>query len=105
MPERYRSTLRRSLYAAAGSDLLVVPGMEATFKRTVAQDVQADAASLDTPTLLIFADQDKAVPLADGERYHELIKDSQLEVIKGAGHFLHLEQPEQVQTAIQEFLA
>ena len=104
MPERYRRTLRESLYKAAGSDQLVVPGMEATFKRIVSQDVQADAARIDTPTLLIFGEQDKAVPLADGERYHQLLANSQLEVLPAVGHFVHLERPSGVGKLIQDFL-
>jgi len=104
LPGRFRQALRQSLYTAAGSDLLVVPGMEGTFKRTVAQDVQADAASIDEPTLLIFGEQDKAVPPADGERYHQLLVNSQLEVLQGVGHFVHLEQPTQVAKRIQDFL-
>lgn len=104
MPERYRQGLRKSLYGAAGSDLLVAPHLEETFKRTVRQDVQADAAALDLPALLIYAADDKAIPLADGRQYQRLIKDSRLEVIQDAGHFVHIDQPAQVGTLIEDFL-
>src|SRR5581483_4570551 len=105
LPERYRQALRKSLYGVAGSDMLVEPKLEETFKITVRQDVQADAAKVNLPTLLIYARDDKAVPLSDGQRYNELIKDSKLEVIDNAGHFVHLDQTEQVLKLIQEFLA
>jgi pimeloyl-ACP methyl ester carboxylesterase len=104
LPERYRQALRKRLYGAAGSDLLAAPHLEETFKRTVRQDVQADAAVLDLPTLLVYAADDDAVPLADGRQYQELIKDSRLEVIQAAGHFVHLDQPAQVEALIEEFL-
>lgn len=104
MPERYRKGLRKSLYGAAGSDMLVMPRLEDTFKKTVRQDVQADAVVVDVPTLLIYAADDDAIPLADGRQYHDLIKGSRLEVIKGAGHFLHTDQPEEVTGLIEEFL-
>jgi pimeloyl-ACP methyl ester carboxylesterase len=104
MPERYRRGLRKSLYGAAGSDMLVAPHLQVTFKKTVRQDVQGDAASIDTPTLLIYAAEDKAIPLADGRQYRDLIRGSRLEVIPEAGHFLHTDQPEKVAALIREFL-
>lgn len=104
MPERYRRNLRQSLYGVAGSDMLVVPELQDTFKKTVRQDVQGDAAGIELPTLLIFAANDKAIPVADSKQYHDLIKHSQLEVIKDAGHFVHLDQPQRVTKLIEEFL-
>ncbi|MEO8105537.1 MAG: alpha/beta hydrolase [Candidatus Saccharibacteria bacterium] len=104
LPRRSRQALRARLYGAAGSDLLVVAGLQATFKKTVRQDVQADAATLKLPTLLIYGAHDRAVPLADGQRYHSLIENSRLEIIKDAGHFVHLDQPAQVQRLIAQFL-
>lgn len=105
MPERYRHGLRRSLYSAAGSDMLVVPGLEETFKLTVRQDTQKDAAKINVKTLLIYAAKDQDVPVADGERYNQLIKNSQLEIIDQAGHFVHRDAPDEVSRLIKDFLA
>ena len=105
MPDRYRRGLRKSLYGVAGSDILVAPQLEETFKRTVRQDVQADAAKLELPTLLVYGDQDRATPVAMGQRYHQLIKGSRLETIPGAGHFLHVDAAEQVENLVEDFLA
>jgi pimeloyl-ACP methyl ester carboxylesterase len=103
MPERYRAGLRSSLYGAAGSDMLVAPQLEETFKKLVRQDVQADAAKLQIPTLLIYGEDDRAVPLEDGKKYNELIKNSELKILD-AEHFVHLDQPDEVLQAIREFL-
>jgi pimeloyl-ACP methyl ester carboxylesterase len=105
LPGRYRQALRARLYGAAGSDLLVVEALQATFKKIVHEDVQADAEQLALPTLLIYAENDQAVPLKFGQCYHSLIKKSRLEIIKDAGHFVHLDQPTQVQQLIEKFLA
>ena len=105
LPERYRQALRKSLYGAAGSDMLVVPELQETFKQTVRQDVQADAAAITVPTLLIYAEDDRSVPLADGQKYQALIKHSDLQIIKQAGHFVHVDQPTQVESLIEAFLA
>lgn len=104
LPHSTRQALRGKLYGAAGSDMLVVPQLQETFKRTVRQDVQLDAAKIEVPTLLVFGRDDQAVPPADGATYNQLIKDSQLEIIE-AGHFVHQDQPEQVTKLIKEFLA
>lgn len=105
LPADVRDKLRKQLYGAAGSDLLVVEHLQETFKKTVRQDVQADAAKLKLPTLLIFAVGDRAVPLADGKTYNRLIANSRLEIIEESGHFVHLDQPQQVGRLIGEFLA
>lgn len=104
MPERYRQGLRKSLYGVAGSDMMVAPHMQDTFKRTVRQDVQGDAAAINAPVLLIYAADDKAIPLADGRQYHALVKGSRLEIIQQAGHFVHIDQPEKVNKLIGDFL-
>lgn len=104
LPEGQRRRLRESLYGAAGSDMLAVPELQETFKRTVRQDVQADAAQLKLPALLIFGRADRAVPVSDGETYNQLMPNSRLEVIE-AGHFVHQDQPEQVARLVEEFLA
>jgi pimeloyl-ACP methyl ester carboxylesterase len=104
LPERYRQKLRKKLYGAAGSDMLVAPHLQETFKVTVRQDVQADAAKLKVPTLLIYGSKDRATPAADGQKYHQLIKDSRLEIVPSE-HFVHQEQAEKVAELIKEFLA
>lgn len=104
LPERQRRALRKRLYGVAGSDMLVVEHLQETFKKTVRQDVQADAAKITVPTLLLYARDDPAVPLVDGERFHALIKNSHLEILENAGHFVHLDQPQAVLRLIEDFL-
>jgi pimeloyl-ACP methyl ester carboxylesterase len=104
MPERYRQGLRKSLYGAAGSDELAVPELKETFRRVVREDVQADAKKIKQSTLLIYAADDKAVPLSTGQTYNSLIKGSKLEVITHSGHFVHIDQPEQTLSLIRGFL-
>lgn len=103
LPERYRRNLRESLYRTVGSDMLVVPEMQETFQQVVRQDVQADTTLITQPTLLIYAEDDPAVPMSDGRTFLRLMKDARLETVPG-GHFVHLEQPERVVELIREFL-
>ncbi len=104
LPNRYRDALRRNLYGAAGSDLFVMPQLQETFKKTVRQDVQADAHTLKLPVLLVYAADDETVPLKHGEKYHHLIVGSTLKVVQTGGHFLHQQQLPVVADSIEGFL-
>lgn len=57
-----------------------------------------------TPTLIIVGDEDAATPYAKSERMHFAIKGSKLAVIKGAGHTATVEEPEQVNRVMSQFL-
>ena len=105
LPEARRQQLRQKLYGSIGSDMLTVPALEETFKRTVKQDVQADAAQLKLTTLIINANHDPAIPLKDGERFHELIKNSRLEVLPSNSHFIHQTNAKEVVSLIEDFLS
>jgi pimeloyl-ACP methyl ester carboxylesterase len=105
LPSDTRDSLRRRLYQSSGSDLLVAPGMEATFKRIVSEDVQSEAAMLRLPTLIMNGREDTATPPEFAELFHRDIADSKLVLVDDAGHFLHQQYPDKVSTEIKSFLA
>lgn len=105
LPLPVKRKLRRKVYDAVGSDMLVAEHLQATFKKIVADDVQADAAKIGIPTLLMYGEQDRATPVEYGELFHELLLGSTLEIVADAGHFLYLDQPGKVMKRIMEFLA
>lgn len=104
LPKTYRQRLRAYLYGAAGSDMLIAEQLEETFKKTVRQDVQSDAAQVNLPVLMIYGENDTDTPPSDGRRYHELIKQSKLVVLPHAGHFIYIDAQDQVLAGIREFL-
>lgn len=105
LPKGLQKKLRKKLYATIGSDMLVAEHLQETFKRIVTDDVRGDAPQVLVPSLLIYGEADTNAPVWYGERYHELIPDSTLEVLPGADHFVHLERPGEVEKAIMRFLA
>jgi pimeloyl-ACP methyl ester carboxylesterase len=105
LPKAVQNKLRRKAYQTIGSDMLVAEHLQETFKRVVTDDVRADAAQLIMPVLLIYGEQDEATPVWYGEQYHELMNESTLEILPGAGHFVHLDRPRDVQKALTEFLS
>lgn len=104
LPARSKRVLQKALYGAAGSDMLVVPQLQETFKTTVRQDVQQDAAKLKLPTLIIYGRKDTATPPLYGKIYQRLIPGSQLRVLDNAGHFVHHDQPEELLAVLKGFL-
>ena len=104
LPETWRQRLRSKWYAAIGSDMLAVPHLRETFKNVVTQDIQADVQEITIPTLLIYGEQDTATPPQFGELFHELLPESTLVLMPGAGHFVHLDRPREVESAVEHFL-
>jgi pimeloyl-ACP methyl ester carboxylesterase len=105
LPKHVKQKLRKQVYKTAGSDMLVAEHLQETFKKVVTDDIRSDATSLTVPALLLYGDQDDATPLWFGEALHEAISGSTLEILEGAGHFVHLEQPGRIVRLIEEFLA
>lgn len=104
LPNDKKQKLQNKLYRNIGSDMLVTPHMQETFKKTVRQDVQKQAIQINIPTLLVYGEKDKDTPPIYGEIYHDLIKDSKIEIISNSGHFVHHEQAQKVTKVIEEFL-
>jgi pimeloyl-ACP methyl ester carboxylesterase len=57
------------------------------------------------PTLLIWGEQDRIIPVAHGYAAHEAVPGSRLEVLAGVGHFPHVEAPTAVVDILDDFIA
>lgn len=57
-----------------------------------------------TPTLILVGCEDAITPPADAQLMHREIPGSRLEIIKGAGHVLNLEKPDEFNAAMMKFL-
>ncbi len=104
LPLSSKQKLQKKLYGTVGSDMLLVPNLKETFKKTASEDVQSSAREITQPTLLIYGDNDKATPPIYGRIYHELIANSELEIIGSADHFVHTIRPEIVLKLMQDFI-
>lgn len=72
--------------------------------RALAKAPSIDRGQLGQPTLLIVGDHDRSTPMAMTERLHREIPVSRVKVIHGAAHWAPLEEPDQISTALLEFL-
>ncbi|NNF35800.1 MAG: alpha/beta fold hydrolase [Saprospiraceae bacterium] len=67
--------------------------------------VENELQDIKCPTLILVGDQDKATIPEKAEFMHKNISNSELKYIKNAGHTACIEEPEQYNNAIIEFLA
>jgi pimeloyl-ACP methyl ester carboxylesterase len=59
----------------------------------------------DLPTLLIWGDHDRIIPVAHAYAAHDALAGSRLEVLEGVGHFPHVEVPTVVTDILEDFFA
>jgi len=90
------------LLAAVAADV-----RPATLRRQLAIMAEADLSDLlpniAVPTLLIWGQADARSPLTVAYQFQEAIADTELVLIKGAGHMSNLEKPERVNAAVRGF--
>ena len=56
------------------------------------------------PTLIVWGDEDKLIPVQHIDTWRKLVPHADIRIYKGAGHLVHLEQPEAAD-AIAKFLS
>ena len=70
----------------------------------IRQDQTSFLSQIAVPTLILVGSDDAITPPADAELMHREIPGSRLEVIKGAGHVVNLEKPEEFNATVTSFL-
>jgi pimeloyl-ACP methyl ester carboxylesterase len=82
-------------------------GTQRAIIRTVrcwdAERISRDAHLIRQPVLLLWGENDREIPLADGERLHEEIPGSRLIVFLNCGHIPHEEYPEAFTKVVADF--
>ena len=76
----------------------------ATSKSAVRNNIGDKLNEIKAPTLLIWGKQDKVTPPFVGEKFNELIEDSELHWIDKCGHAPMMEHPEEFNTILEDFL-
>ena len=68
-------------------------------------NANADPGRVRAPTLLVWGDEDRMVPLAHGKRLSRAIAGATLAVVPDCGHNVHLERPDEFLRQVLPFLA
>ncbi|MBV9927735.1 MAG: alpha/beta fold hydrolase [Acidobacteria bacterium] len=80
-------------------------GAAAALRAMASRRDQTDLlSSIDVPTLIVVGSEDVITPPADAEAMRAKIESSRLVVVEGAGHLSNVEQAEQFNRALVEFL-
>ncbi len=81
------------------------PDIAQSVARVIFQsDHRNDVPKLNIDTLLLQTKQDIAVPMEVAEYLHQNIKKSTLKVVDAEGHFPHISAPNEIITAIKEYI-
>ncbi len=78
--------------------------MRETFKNIIAEDLTPYLSEIKIPTTIIWGNKDKYTPLSDGKLMNKKIKNSELHIIKNAGHGIHLFAPDKLCEIIKKTL-
>ncbi|MDD4937957.1 MAG: alpha/beta hydrolase [Candidatus Shapirobacteria bacterium] len=78
--------------------------MRETMKLVVGENLERDMSKIKVPTLLIWGDEDRTTPLWQGRLINDLIKGSELMIIKGANHGLPYKEVSKVTNLIINWL-
>jgi pimeloyl-ACP methyl ester carboxylesterase len=100
-----RALQQRVFARTASSDYASAGPLRPTFVKLVNQDLTELLPRVRASTLLIWGDQDDSTPVSDGETMERLIPDAGLVVLKGAGHFSYIDQPQRFARVAAHFLA
>jgi pimeloyl-[acyl-carrier protein] methyl ester esterase len=78
--------------------------IEKWFERLEQDDLRPLLPQIKVPTLILHGDHDPIVPLGAAEYLRDRIKDSELMIFEGAGHAPFLEEPEQFNCLLEDFI-
>lgn len=94
---------------AARTAAAMVPGttnaLTAMFATPPASTLPDSLGTITAPTLIVWGADDTTTPLSQAEALQRALVDSSLEVVAGAGHRPHLEDPEATTALISAFLS
>ena len=57
-----------------------------------------------TSALVVWGDDDRIVPRSAGDAYAKALRDARLEVVRGCGHFVDMEKPDELASLVLSFV-
>lgn len=75
-----------------------------TAKSAIRNNLEDKIRNIKIPTLLVWGKDDTITPLWVGQKFHDLLPNSDLEIFDKCGHAPMMEQPERFNTVLKHFL-
>jgi pimeloyl-ACP methyl ester carboxylesterase len=100
-----KKILRHYFYKNIESDYINAGNLKETLKLILAEDLVSDIKKIQTETLLLWGENDPTMEasLANGRKMYKMIPKSRLEVIEGAGHHPHIDNPKMFVYWVKDF--
>jgi len=90
----FKDKIRKKAYKIIDSEDYIEAGaLSESYKKIIREDLSEEMQKIRTKTVLIWGERDLSTPLVQGELTHKLIENSELYIIKNAGHFSFIDQP------------
>jgi pimeloyl-ACP methyl ester carboxylesterase len=97
--------IRHELVMELAHTGLRAPGLTQAVRGLAGYDILDKLAEVDDPTLIVWGRQDMVVPATDALAFHEMLRNSRLEIFDRCGHLPQLERPVRFNRVLEGFLA
>jgi len=103
---RFKDSVRSFFYLfLRNKDYVKAKGtMQETMKKVISEDLISDLVNIQNPTLIVWGEEDKIVPVRYAYIFQAKLKNSELKVLSEIGHSPHLEDPELLAEIVHSFL-
>jgi pimeloyl-ACP methyl ester carboxylesterase len=99
-PSRLPAALAAEQLRGAGK-----PGFMEALRANIDYPIKDRLSEIACPTLIVWGDEDKVIPVSDASVFEELIPDSRKVIFEGTGHIAMLERPAAFNELLSEFIA
>jgi pimeloyl-ACP methyl ester carboxylesterase len=99
-PSRLPASLAAEQLRGAGK-----PGFMQALRANIDYPVRERLPEIACPTLIVWGDEDKVIPVHDASVFEELIPNSRKVIFEGTGHMAMLERPVAFNELLSEFVA
>ena len=102
----FAQPIPQTTFEALVEDVRKVPARvwKALWKGRLEEDLSSEVNQIEAPVLIVWGDQDARCPREDQDTLVEALPDARLVVYRGAGHELHVEEPERFTADLTTFI-
>jgi pimeloyl-ACP methyl ester carboxylesterase len=101
---RYPSRLRADLLWEQMNGGMRCPGFGDALRALIRHDVRERLGAIEMPTMIVWGQSDRVIPMAAALSYHRRIPHSRLEIFERTGHVPQLERPARFNALLDDFL-
>ncbi len=102
---RYPNRLRADLlFEQINSGLERADGFGDALRTLIHHDIRERLTEIEIPTMIVWGQSDRVIPMAAALSYHRRIPHSRLEIFERTGHVPQLERPARFNAVLDEFL-